>query len=147
MRIWLTKSAARSLLDLRTTSDLSCYSKKMANAALSSVAAPTQTTSPPLGMPGPSQEDFVYSPTQAKATIAFGAIVTTLTVVSVAARLYTHKFIIRRVRIDDVWAVIAMVCHLGCARVGLALLTRLFRRPYLRSTSCKVSLCRSTSLA
>lgn len=78
-------------------------------------------------MPPPTQEDFVYSPTQAKATIAFGAIVTTLTVASVVARLYTHKFIIRRVRIDDVWAVIAMVCHPGCARIGSALLTRLFR--------------------
>lgn len=78
-------------------------------------------------MPPPTQEDFDYSPTQAKATIAFGAIVTTLTVVSVFARLYTHKFIIRKVRIDDVWAVIAMVRHLDCARVGSALLTHLSR--------------------
>lgn len=104
----------------------------MANAALSSVAAPTQTMSPPPDMAPPNQEDFVYSLTQAKATIAFGAIVTTLTVVSVVARLYTHKFIIRRVRTDDVWAVIAMVRHLGCDRVGPALFTRLSRWPYLR---------------
>lgn len=132
MRTWLTKSPVSSLLDLRTISDLLSDNEKMANAALSSVAAPTQTTSPPPGMPPPTQEDFVYSPTQAKATVAFGAIVTTLTVVSVVARLYTHKFIIRRVRTDDVWAVIAMVCHLDCDHVGSALFTRLFRWPYLR---------------
>lgn len=89
----------------------------MANAALSSsVAAPAPTASPPPGMPLPTQEDFVYSPTQAKATIAFGAIVTTLTLISVIARLYTHKFIIRKVRVDDVWAVIAMVGHPDCTR-------------------------------
>lgn len=116
-----------SLLDLRTISDLSSHNEKMANAALSSVAAPTQTMSPPPGLPPPNQEDFVYSPTQAKATVAFGAIVTTLTVVSVVARLYTHKFIIRRVRTDDVWAVIAMVCHLDCYHVSSALFTYLFR--------------------
>lgn len=100
----------------------------MANAALSSVAAPTQTMSPPSGMPPPpTQEDFVYSPTQARATIAFGSIVTTLTVISVVARLYTHKFIIRKVRIDDVWAVVAMVRPLDCARGGSALFTNFFR--------------------
>lgn len=101
----------------------------MANAALSTAAAPTQTMSPPPGMGPPTQEDFVYSITQAKATIAFGAIVTALTVISVAARLYTHKFIIRRVRKDDVWAVIAMVGHPDCAHVDSALFTRLLRWP------------------
>lgn len=132
MRTRLTKSRASSLLDLRTTCRLSCHNKKMANAALSSVAAPTQTMSPPPGMPPGTQEDFVYSPTQAKATVAFGAIVTTLTVVSVVARLYTHKFIIRRVRIDDVWAVVAMVRRLDCDCVGTVLFTRFFRWPSLR---------------
>lgn len=98
----------------------------MANAALSSAADPTQTMSPPPGMESPTQEDFVYSITQANATIVFGAIVTALTVISVIARSYTHNFIIRRVRVDDVWAVIAMVRHLDCARGDSVLLTRLF---------------------
>lgn len=109
-------AAEPSLCDVRTCR--SSYNEKMANAALSSsVAASAPTASPPPGLPPPTQEDFVYSPTQAKATVAFGAIVTTLTLVSVIARLYTHKFVIRRVRVDDVWAVIAMVRQLDCARV------------------------------
>ncbi|KAK2763470.1 integral membrane protein [Colletotrichum kahawae] len=81
----------------------------MAEPLSSSAAAGPSASPPPNGGP-PVQEDFVYSASQARATVAFGAIVTIITTVSVIARLYTHKFVTRRVRVDDAWALLALLC-------------------------------------
>ncbi|KAL0931394.1 uncharacterized protein CTRU02_214129 [Colletotrichum truncatum] len=72
-------------------------------------AQPTSPSSMPPALP-PVQLDFVYNMSQAQATVAFGAIVTIITTVSVVVRLYTRYFITKQVRIDDAFAIIALLC-------------------------------------
>lgn len=63
---------------------------------------------PPSGLP-PAQLDFVYDAGMAQATVAFGAIMAAITTASVAVRLYTRYFITKQVRVDDAWALCAVV--------------------------------------
>ncbi|KAF9881761.1 hypothetical protein CkaCkLH20_00907 [Colletotrichum karsti] len=88
----------------------------------------------PAGMAPPSQEDFVYSASMARATVAFGAIVTVITTASVVARLYTHNFVIKKVRIDDAWALCAVL-----SVIAVNIMQSVFAMRYLPEMTSMIS--------
>ncbi|TDZ14900.1 hypothetical protein Cob_v012202 [Colletotrichum orbiculare MAFF 240422] len=78
------------------------------------VASPSSDLARPTGAPfggdgPPAQTDFVYDVGMARATVAFGAIVTIITTGSIVARLYSRYFVTKHVRIDHAWAVGALL--------------------------------------
>ncbi|KAK1492073.1 hypothetical protein CTAM01_10130 [Colletotrichum tamarilloi] len=95
---------------------------------MSAPPLPTDGSVPltPEGDAPQAQTDFVYSDSQANATIAFGAIITIITTASVIARLYTRYFITKQVRIDDAWALLALF-----STIAVNIMQSVFTKVYL----------------
>lgn len=67
---------------------------------------------PPGGLGGPPPPVFTYNETEAHFVIGFGAFMSVLATLSVAARLYSRYFTANRIGLDDWMAVGALVCFI-----------------------------------
>ncbi|KAF6840158.1 integral membrane protein [Colletotrichum musicola] len=103
------------------------------DGASSTADAASGPMPPPGGGLPPTQEDFVYDAGMAHATVAFGAIMAAITTASVVVRLYTRYFITKQVRVDDAWALCALL-----SLIGVNILQSLFLEEYLPSMKAMI---------